>query len=115
MIPKELQDLIDRHAEVVEKDAEARKAELVAKNQAAAMKVAALSFAYEEKVVDGKNAEIRKMQEQGALAVDSDYQSAATALEVAECDAIEAAAELAAVAAEVSLTRAYLYSQCKIE
>ena len=78
------------------------------------VKAIALSGAYKDGTIDGKNAEVRKQQEAAFLAAHENVIQATISVAKAQDDADSTVATLAGVEARYGLVKAWLYSQAKI-
>lgn len=74
-------------------------------------RIALLAQAYDEGVIDGKNAEVRGVQEKNILASDKDIIALVVAKNQLETDISLVEVERRYLETVVSLTKAWLYSQ----
>ena len=93
---------------------EARRRLIDAQCAVESVKAASLAYAYENGVIDGKNADIRKQQEVAFLTTNVDHNDALYEADQLQREADAAVAELAGIETRAGLVKAWLYSQARI-
>ena len=108
---QEIEKLAGQYQLALQAELEANESLAAAISNAAAIKNNAIVSAYENEIIDGKNAEIRKAQEQAFLQGHTVYQNSENAVKESKYRASVCKIECQYQETRISLIRAWLYSQ----
>lgn len=106
-----LDELVAEYEKALRQEA-AQVLELSARRQSnATAEAQVLLAAYDKNEINGKNAEVRKLQEQMVLALSKRVQESRAGLQMCEHDLRTLEVTRKAIETKISLLKAYLYSQ----
>ena len=112
---QEIEKLAGQYQLALQAELEANESLAAAISNATTIKNNVIASAYENEIINGKNAEIRKAQEQAFLQGHTVYQNSENAVKEAKYQASICKVECQYQETRISLIRAWLYSQLNKE